>query len=166
MSADPDALEWTALGVSGAHVHVMGDSSVRRLEWTALGVSSGAASRSAGRLHIQRTPQQPFRGVYLIVISPGWFIHEARAGNHLFLTDVNGDAYSRDEHDRLERVGQLERHRLSFSLQVGNLLSFVVSPRCIPAVCGEREAVLSALADSGCPHPRLPFGAVIIGVQQ
>ncbi len=135
-------------------------------EWTALGVSCHAAAAGLRRCIATCAPMLPFRGVYLIVTSPGWFIHEGRAGNDLFLADVDGDAYSRDEHDRLERVGQLERHRLSFSLQVGNVLSFAVSPRCIPNVCGEREAVLSALAVSGCPHPRLPFSAVIIGVRQ
>lgn len=133
------------------------------LDWTALGVSGHAASSP---LRVQCMPQRPFRGVYLIVTSPGWFIHDARAGNHIFLSAVDGDAYSRDEHDRLERVGQLERHRLSFSLQVGNMLSFTVSPRCIPAVCGEREAVLSALAGTACPHPRLPFSAVVIGMER
>lgn len=146
MIADPGALEWTAIGVS---------------------CSAPTAPNSRTRItHGAGAPQFPFRGVYLIVNSPGWFIHEGRAGNHLFLTDVDGDAYSRDEHDRLERLGQLERHRLSFSLEVGNLLSFTVSPRCIPTVCGEREAVLAALAASGCLHARLPFSAVVIGVRQ
>jgi hypothetical protein len=144
----------------------LGDLSVNTVKWTALGVSCHAADRPP-RIYIAScAPQQPFRGVYLIVTSPGWFIHEARAANKPFLSDVAGDAYSRDEHDRLERLGQLERHRISFSLQVGNLLSFTVSPKCIPSVCGEREAVLSGLADSGCPHPRLPFSAVVIGVEQ
>lgn len=141
-------------------------------EWTAIGLYArtsppiAAPSLCGPRLHIQHAPQWPFHGVYLIVTSPGWFIHEAKAGNDSFLWDVNGDAYSRDEHDRLERIGQLERHRLSFSLGVGNMLSFIVSPRCTPAVCGEREAVLAALAARDCPHPRLPFSAVIIGVRQ
>lgn len=137
-----------------------------RPEWTALGVS-GDAAVSGSEIHITAQPQLPFRGVYLIVTSPGWFIHQAHAGNVLFLTDVNGDAYSRDEHDRLERIGQLARHRLSMpTLDVGNLLSFTVSPRCTTAACGEREAVLAALAAIGCcPHPRLPFSAVIIGME-
>ena len=135
-----------------------------RPEWTALGVS-GDAAVSGSEIHITAQPQLPFRGVYLIVTSPGWFIHDAKAGNEIFLSDVNGDAYSRDAHDRLERIGQLERHRLSMpTLNVGNLLSFTVSPRCSTAVCGEREAVLAALADSSCPHPRLPFSAVVIGM--
>lgn len=146
MSAEPDALEWTAVGVLG--------------QWL-----PGRAAAPV-RVHVQHAPQQRFRGVYLIVTSPGWFIHEARAGNQPFLSDVDGDAYSRDEHDRLERLGQLERHRVSFFMEVGNMLHFLVSPKCLPSVCGEREAVLAALADSGCPHPRLPFRAVVIGVQR
>jgi len=139
----------------------------REPEWSAIGVFGPAtASPAATRVHVQRPFPLPFRGVYLIVTSPGWFIHDGIAGNHCFLRDVDGDAYSRDEHDRLERIGQLERHRLTFFLEPGNYLSFAVSPRCIPAVCGEREAVLSALAGSGCTHPRLPFSAVVIGVRQ
>lgn len=152
MSDDPDAQEWTALGVVGP----------------ALEHSSGRFRTESGtgfRLSVQCVTQMPFRGVYLIVTSPGWFIHQGRAGNEMFIYEVDGDAYSRDAHDRLERIGQLERHRLNFSLQVGNMLSFIVTPRCLPSVCGEREAVVSALADHGCPHPRLPFSAVVIGVR-
>ena len=147
----------------------MSDRNQDVLEWTALGVSGpGHGATATGPLppwRIVCAPQLPFRGVYLIVTSPGWFIHEVHAGADLVLNDVDGDAYSRDEHDRLERIGQLERHRISFTVLVGNLVSFTVSPKCKTATCGEPEAVLAALAGSGCPHPRLPFSAVIIGVR-
>jgi hypothetical protein len=140
-----------------------------RLEWTAIGIGlAGHYAAESQMVRITTTTywHRPFRGVYLIVNTPGWFIHEARAGNILFLSGVSGDSYSRDEHDRLERIGQLERHRLDFLLPIGNLLSVTVSRRCILSVCGDREAVVAALAGDGCPHPRPPFDATFIGLQQ
>jgi hypothetical protein len=139
----------------------------RRLEWTAIGLSGEARDeRDSEHMTIQACPQRPFRGVYLIVNSPGWFIHRASVGNRIFLESVHGDTYSRDEHDRLERMGQLERHRIGFSLEVGNVLTVVVSRRCIPTVCGERETVVAALAGAACvhTHPCRAFDATVIGV--
>jgi len=117
--------------------------------WTAIGVPDFPVSPGwrggSGEQIFQTQPQRLFRGHYLIVTTPGWHILDARTGNTSFLAGIDGDAYSRSEHDRLERMGQLERHQIKFVIQVGNLLTFVVKPH-YPKLRTDR-----------------PFTAVIIG---
>jgi len=99
--------------------------------WTAIGIPQcpGSPSYGSGAERIfQSWPERLFRGDYLIVTTPGWYILEAKCGNVPFLEGIDGDAYSRAEHDRLERMGQLERHHIKFIAQVGNLISFRVKP--------------------------------------
>lgn len=126
-------------------------SKVHRVYWTAIGVPDwpgpGQKYEASQQYAFQAHPRTLFRGIYLIVTTPGWFIVKALVGNQPFLENVDGDAYSRSEHDRIERAGQLERHKLKMdTAQIGNLITFFVKPH-YPKLESER-----------------PFTAVIIGV--